>query len=126
MILAPLARGYSPAAEPTEHLPSVASDLADRLGCRLDPYTADSNVPLDAKHLLLFTENAHLSEDMRGWVERTRASAARHGVSVTVVALGTPYDAHIPGCEHAIRTHGSSGPQAEAIVSYLLERMERS
>ena len=126
LILAPSARGYTPAAEPTDHLPAVAIDLAERLRCRIEPYTATGDVPLDARHLLLFTENAHLSAKMRAWVARTLAAAARRAVSVTVVALGTPYDAHIPGCEHAIRTHGSSGPQAEAIPGYLLDRMGRS
>ncbi len=123
LILAPATRGYSPAAEESEHLPSVAIDLADRLGCRLESYTASGEAPLDARRLLLFTENAHLSKELCVWIERALAAAARKKMTVTVVALGTPYDALIPGCERAIRTHGSSGPQAEAILDYLLERM---
>ena len=136
LILAPRARGFTPAAEPEEGVPRVAARIADAIGVPLEPYAADAlpaalGRALDASggsanltSVLMFTENACTSTEMSSRVEAIATWAKSIGAAFTVVALGAPNDRRIPGCEQAICTYGSSGPQAVAIEQLLLEAME--
>lgn len=126
LVLAPRDRGYSPAAEPTDGVPGAAIRVAREWRVRLLPYSADAPPPDEALTgaVLLFTENARRAPTTARLVESIIKRARSAGATVSVVALGSPADAGIPGCEDATCTVGSFGPQEDAVVDHLTRRLE--
>lgn len=122
LILAPKLSRQVRVEDPQEGIPWICDQLAKKTNIPLKNYGQKKEADFDSilaaaenKKVLLFTENAHLYEEMKAFIGKLSKSSAE----LFLIALRNPYDAEIETVENAVLSYGYSRPQQEALLGYL-------
>ena len=108
-----------------DEIPDIITKTSIKLNCRVvrleniitDNVTEEYVTMLKGKKNLIFTENAHLSESLKLFIEKLAVISD----SLLLIAIRNPYDTDIDGIEDAVCSYGYNKSQQQGILNLLFD-----